>query len=75
METQGAAKEDTSEARGAGRGPGVRGPGAGLGQHWSRKQRGRGLSSHFFCFVDLIFKFEEYFRSGVVLHFHRPQAT
>jgi len=36
VEAQGAAKEPTSEARGGGRRPGVRGPGAGLGQRWSR---------------------------------------
>ena len=36
VEAQGAAKEHTREARGGGRGPGVRGPGAGCGQRWSR---------------------------------------
>ena len=34
VEAQGAAKEHTSEARGGGRGPGVRGLGAGLRQRW-----------------------------------------
>jgi len=32
VEAQGAAKEHTSKARSGSRGPGVRGPGAGLGQ-------------------------------------------
>ena len=32
VEAQGAAKEHTSEARGSGRGPGVRRPGAGLSE-------------------------------------------
>ena len=36
VEAQSAAKEHTSEARGDDRGPGVRGPGADLGQRWSR---------------------------------------
>jgi len=36
VDAQSAAKEHTSEARGGDRGPGVRGPGADLGQRWSR---------------------------------------
>jgi len=36
VEAQSAAKEHTSEARGDDRGPGVRRPGADLGQRWSR---------------------------------------
>jgi len=36
VEAQSAAKEHTSEARGNDRGPGVRGPGADLGQRLSR---------------------------------------
>jgi len=36
VEVQSAAQEHTSEARGSDRGPGVRGPGADLGQRWSR---------------------------------------
>jgi len=42
VEAQSAAKEHTSEARGNDRGPGIRGPGADLGQRWSRYQRGHG---------------------------------
>jgi len=36
VKAQSAAKEHTSEARGDDRGPGVRRPGADLGQRWSR---------------------------------------
>jgi len=36
VEAQSAAKEHASEARGDDRGPGVRRPGADLGQRWSR---------------------------------------
>ena len=46
MVAQSAAKEHTSEARGGDRGPGVRGPGADLGQRWSRWQCGRGAYAY-----------------------------
>ena len=46
MVAQSAAKEHTSEARGNDRGPGVRRPGAGLGQHLSSQQRGGGVYAY-----------------------------